>query len=196
MNKDQMVFALNKNEKIIIDLSYSIEEILPFDPICISFSFEATVKLAKGHILPTLREFKNVLKKAMDEQSTWPDKINEDIGCIWNKVLKDDIPDENIVLLQGETVKYWSGQRYIAWSTTGNMKPHTTTWIYNNPEGNIIFHITPVLKNILTASKKKYDIFMQSYKPFLMRTIPKNVAQEWLNQIDDALKIVESKLKK
>ena len=149
-----MIFTLNKNEKIIIDLSYSIEEILPFDPISIRFSSEATVKLAKNHILPTLREFKIVLKKAIDKESTWPDKINEDIGCIWNKVLKDDIPDENIVLLQGETVKYWSGQRYIAWSTTGNMKPHITTWIYNDPQGNIIFHITPVLKNILAASKK------------------------------------------
>ena len=104
-----MIFTLNKNEKIIIDLSYSIEEILPFDPISIRFSSEATVKLAKNHILPTLREFKIVLKKAIDKESTWPDKINEDIGCIWNKVLKDDIPDENIVLLQGETVKYWSG---------------------------------------------------------------------------------------
>lgn len=37
---------------------------------------------------------------------------------------------------------------------------------------------------------------MQSYKPFLIRIIPKNVAKKWLNQIDDALKIVESKLKK
>ena len=133
-----MIFTLNKNEKIIIDLSYSIEEILPFDPISIRFSSEATVKLAKNHILPTLREFKIVLKKAIDKESTWPDKINEDIGCIWNKVLKDDIPDENIVLLQGETVKYWSGNRYKLWSNS------VETWMYNDDHGNIILEITPV----------------------------------------------------
>ena len=64
----------------------------------------------------------------------------------------------DLVLILDKTESYWVGREYIVWSTTGNMKPHITTWIYNDPEGNIIFHITPVLKNIFTISKKKFDI--------------------------------------
>lgn len=192
MNTHQMILNLNENEKIIIDLSYSIEEILPFDMVFIKLFTANILQLAEDRALPFLRRFKDVLKNAFDEKSIFYINPNQDIGYIWNKELKDDVAD--LVLILDKTESYWVGREYMVWSTTGNMKPHITTWIYNDPEGNIIFHITPVLKNIFTISKKKFDIWMQSYKPFLIRTIPKNVAQEWLNQINDALKIVESKL--
>ena len=82
MNTHQMILNLNENEKIIIDLSYSIEEILPFDMVFIKLFTANILQLAEDRALPFLRRFKDVLKNAFDEKSIFPTNPNQDIGYI------------------------------------------------------------------------------------------------------------------
>jgi hypothetical protein len=87
------------------------------------------------------------------------------------------------------------------WSPTGNKEGICTTWLYNNDQGDIIMQITPSYRWHFFDPKEDenyitYEEFMQNYQPILFRTIPKEVAQEWLIQVEQlAAKIKDNEIK-
>ena len=75
------------------------------------------------------------------------------------------------------------------------MRPKLSKWLYNDAFGNIIFEITPEIIDISNLSKKRYDLWMQSYKPFFKCIMSQDTAQNWLYEITHVLKVLEKNLK-
>ena len=186
----QIIFPFNKNEKIIIELPEKLDQLFFCDDILINFSsYQETVSLTKDCLLSSLRDFKNKLELSLHGNLLLHNSITEDIGYIWNKVLRGET--ENIVF---NTKNIWVGKKHKIWESPSNMRPKLAKWIYNDANGKIIFHITPELVNITSISKKKYIEWIQTYQPFFKSVISQNIAQAWLDTTQKALEVMEKNL--
>ena len=95
----------------------------------------------------------------------------------------------------------WKGNQSNIWSPVvrdGNLQ----TWIYNDKDGAIIFEITPLYPYHFCGAEEEdfippknyilYQEWMKGYKPYLIRTIPEDVARQWFEQT----KVIVRQIKK
>ena len=86
---------------------------------------------------------------------------------------------------------HWVGYRSLLWSH------EVATWLYNDENGSIILEITPIFPgDFYDEDKTSYNQWIQNYKPYLLRKLSKEVAQQWLDQADCLLKKIEENIKK
>jgi len=192
-NITELFFVLNKNERIIIQLPVSIDIISACDDVIIKFIHnDNNIMLANDCFLHVLRQFKNMLQSALDNKLSLHSSITKDIGYLWNNVLKGN--KSSLTFIKNENQDVWIGEQYLLWSTSSKANPNVSTWLYNDVDGSIIFHITPNLKDIFTISQKEFDTLMQSYASLLITTIPQDIASTWLKQTEKILKTIEKTL--
>src|SRR5439155_26455584 len=115
--------------------------------------------------------------------------ITEDIGYMWNRALHGDSGLEYHDI-------FWVGLRNLVWQSPGNIQPNYATWLYNDAAGNIILEITETYfwhhsEPTMGINYISYEEFMQDYKPFIVRTIPRKTAQNWLHQAESVLGILK-----
>lgn len=121
-----------------------------------------------------------------------------------NHILAPRIANKDIGYLHNKStwlsfIRYMERVRrlhpFLVLSALGDDFPYLETWLYNDKAGNIILHITEFCRHEVGVSRKDYKIvhdqFMKNYKPLVVRTVPREVAKEWLFQLERLLKITE-----
>ncbi len=122
---------------------------------------------------------KTILTKTLHNQFLLHPSINKDIGYLYNEDLRFK---PGLVYKQLNENECWVGDRHLLWGYEYVM------WIYNNADGDIILHFTPVYPGNWTdegddeeAEAQVYEAWMATtYKPLWTITLPKETAQLWL----------------
>lgn len=187
------IFNLNKNQKIILDSDFPIEEVLPFDEVIIKFSYEYSFILTEDCFEYLMNSFKGALNKSLKNQLQLPSFIDEDIGLLWNKELNNTKEWSMSIKDQHIFNNTESLGEYILFSTPGNTDPSLATWIYNNKNGDIVLEITPQYTGHFDDPKDgenfiTYDEFIKNYKPLFITIISPSTAKKWIQQINALLK--------
>lgn len=193
INKDDLIFSFNKDEKIILDTEFPIEEVLPFDKVIIKFSNDYLFNLTDDCFEYIMNSLKGALTKSLKNHLQLPFFIDEDIGLLWNKELNNtkewSMSSQDQQMLNDDE----SLGEYILFSTPESADPSLATWIYNNKNGEIVFEITPQYKWHFDDPKDgenfiTYDEFINNYKPFFVTIISPSIAKKWIQQINALLK--------
>ncbi|MFA6066403.1 MAG: hypothetical protein WC707_04465 [Candidatus Babeliaceae bacterium] len=196
--KNNIFFELNNNEKLVIELQDPLDMVFPCDDIWIKYLGKNSLTLSYDCLFYSLNQFTGMLLSATNNSLPLHPSINKDIGYLWNQELHGEpelLQEEH----QGQL--FWVGERYNLWSTPGDIRPKVTTWLYNDKNGDIIFEITPNYfwhfdEPTPDEDYITYEEFMKNYEPYVIRTIPHEVAQTWLEQASKLLEQVENNSKK
>jgi hypothetical protein len=194
MNINKIVFKLNEQEKIIIELEESFENI----DCCYRehMNFYRDDKILCHFSLDTIRYYlatlQILLKSALANKLQLHESITLDVGFLDN----EDCQEKKNLVYDGV---HWVGRKYAFIAGYLNEKSWFSSWIYNDISGNIIFELTPKYRWYFYVKKEAkkykdyipYEEWIKNYKPLLIRTIPKDVAEQWLHQAQEILKNIE-----
>jgi len=184
-------FQLNNSEKIVMSCEENLDQI----NCCTEGSLTLIEKnneilLSNDTIHESIFVLHGQLQKALNSDLILHRSITSDIGCLYNEELQDK---PGLVYEKFDERDHWVGYNFLLWSS--NM----ATWLYNDYVGNIILEITPVFPgNFISFAEDKisYGRWLQNYKPYLIRKLPKEVAQQWLYQADHLLKKIEENVER
>lgn len=123
--------------------------------------------------------------------------INKDIGYLYNEDLQNK-PGLVYTREEGEEYDLWVGYRYRLWGA------ECQSWIYNDEEGEVIFELTPLFSGPFALGDKmqnktqltKYEKWLKSYQPILIRIIAKHIVHQLLVQVTGILDVINANVKK
>lgn len=185
-------FKLNAVDNISLDIDVELEKLLCCDMGLFFFESDSyKLLISRDSIRMVMATLKGLLNLTIKHELKLDHSINKNIGYLWNEELSED----NSALVHDEE-ECWIGEDYLWVSARSNDNLKTATWLYNSDEGEIILEITPVYKWHFDDPETgeayiTYEEFMLNYKPILFRTISKAVAQEWVDQAQNLLNIIE-----
>lgn len=200
MKQYKITFTLNPAEKIIMISQDPFEKLRCCYDILILYvqNNQQKFELYNDDILNGMRILKNLLQEALNRILQLHVSINLDIGflyneyCdyIWNKDLKRN---NKFAYVKVENQEQWVGMRYHLW------EKDYISWIYNDKDGSIIFEATPLYPYFSCEPEDgqnyiPYDQWIQNYKPYLTRKIPKKVAQQWYKQAHNIIVQIEENI--
>lgn len=192
MNDFNIVFKINNAEDIIIELNEALENVhccYNADTFYINNLYKTSI--ASDFIRYSLEILKGLLAKALKNKLKLHRSITNDIGYLYNEELQDK--PGLFYKTSKEGRKFWVGESYSLWNSS------LDSWIYNDERGNIIFEITPKYPWNYVEPKENehyipYEEWIKSYKPFLIRKIPIEVARQWLDQATSVLNKIEENM--
>ena len=194
MKKHEIIFTLSDTEQIIIKLEKNLEDINCCDESSIQLIMDKhTYLLSHDSISEQMYSLSHLLTEALANRLQLHESITKDIGYLYNEDLhwtfNEELSKRPPHLVHVQENNWWVGDKHNLWCH------EYQSWIYNDAQNNIIFELTPLYPGLFDTEEKKYPVpfkeWMQNYKPFLMRTIPREVAQKWLEQANSILKTIE-----
>lgn len=201
MYTHEAVFALNEQEKLIVkgehhqDLDcYGCESNLVFS------APHANYKLGRMVTRHDMSSFRDLLKQAIEGTLLLDASIKQDIGYLWNAeryhFYRNDlepVPGFVYEKTQDNSEPQWVGNKYswMIYSWLISSACSFGMWLYNDPDTSIVFEIAPlypwidydVKKNGIPEGFVSWDDWTKDYKPTVLRKIPRDVAQRWLEQV-------------
>lgn len=180
-----ITFELSTRELIVVELPVSLADMHPCDDVTIKLCTEDNeFILAKDCLLFLMRELQQGVQAVLAGTSQLHPSIKDDIGYLWNKYLHGD---EALECFEKEGQSFWVGELFSLWSIRGS-----TTWLYNDANGAIVFEVTPTYKWHFdpagpNESYTTYDEFMKNYKPEFIRVIPRDIAHQWAEQLHEVM---------
>jgi hypothetical protein len=197
MSKFELEFHLRDTEKIVIKLKENLGEVhCCYEALIVFLGDNIVSELSCESIRHNIGCLSYLLCKSLNKELTLHSSITLDIGLLWNKVLQHQ--RSGLFYINADQRKMWVGCQYILWETRGSMKS-LTTWLYNDHDGSIIFEITPNYPWEFEGAEQDsnfipYEEWIKSYKPFLIRKIPIEVARQWLDQATSVLNKIEENM--
>ena len=201
MNKHNIIFKLNNEENIVIELENPIEELdcCSEAPI-IFFHGSKKVILSTDSVRNNMIILSNLLTKALSNKLQLHESIIEDIGYLYNQYSdylwnKKSKVQDNFGYSKLDGRDTWVGNNYSLWDSD------LASWIYNDTDASIVFEVTPVYPEDFFCTKRKpqkvsYQEWIKGYAPYLIKKIPHNVAQQWLAQANDILKQIDENVER
>jgi hypothetical protein len=180
----------------------------PYDQIdccsdaCIIFCYDKyKIKVASDTIKYNISGLEYLLTKALNKKLKLHKSITKDIGYLYNQNLravytKKTKTHSELTYKKVENIDVWAGEDYQLFCYD------PATWLYNDNGDNIILEMTPVYPwhfyELDDAQQQKnyipYEEWIKNYKPLLIRTIPKDVVEQWLHQAQEILKKIEENI--
>ena len=199
MNKNILNFNLNEKSRFAFVFEQPFEELTLCSDVRVDLLNTKTYHLSNDCLQHNLAILIYFLKHGLDNKLQLHSSIRQDLGYLWNEKLADSSEVElYYATLEGR--KYWVGKDYILFDTPDSFKESLTTWMYNDASGEIVIEITPSYRwhfddpDPNDSSYITYDEFMKDYKPILLLKIPKHIAEAWLKQAQDLLRIVQTNI--
>lgn len=197
MTKYEIVFAIDNTIKIVIPLKDPVERLGPLYQEKILFFFNKTKKilLSKTTIYHDLLYLADLLKKGLNNELYLHSSITKDIGYFYNEhhyhganFPVTPLPNGNID---------WIGYLYHLWQSNA----HIDSWIYNKPDGSIILEVTPLYPYMFCEPEEEpdyipYEEWIKTYEPYFITTLSRETAQQWLDQAERIIKIIEDNQKR
>jgi hypothetical protein len=198
MNFYKITFDIDNTTKIVVDSDGPLL-VMCWDCAAVFTLFYKDHKptlLTDGYTYFDIRDLRDKLVKALNNELQLHPSITSDIGYLYNGKDYNDIG----FVKEGESegVQYWVGNKYQIWHNYGP-KIDYRAWMYNDKEGDIIFEVTPHYPYFLYEYKKMRRYFpfkkwMARYKPYLKTIISREKAQEWLSQAEHFVKAVDDNI--
>lgn len=185
LNNSTLTFQFNEYEKIVIKIDKYPEDV----PYCFYEAhfymineYNQEILLSYDSLPSHLEAFIIALNQALQNQRQIDSCFVQNIGYYWNESING--PD----LEHPFNENYSILKKYSPWGA------HTSTWIYNDEQGNIIFEITPYYPHA-HSDKYSYQDFLQwlkNYKSLFKMIIPRNIAHQWLIQATEILAEIDA----
>ena len=188
---NEIVFTLDHDNRIVVQLEHSLNDIhCCYRAPIIFLSNDVSYRICQRSIQDSLETFVEKLTKALNSQLKLHESITMDIGYLCNESGQEK-----------SSVTYTEDGLWVGWDNKlwASGKPNLDTWLYNNKNGEIILEITPSYKwhnpdLDRGADYIPYEEWIKSYKPLLIRTIPTDVAKQWLEQADEIVKKIDENI--
>ncbi len=194
-----ITFPVDKHTKIIIPLQDPIEWLGPmYEEHILLFSNNHKVFLSKSTIYHDMIDLVDLLKQALSNNLQLDRSIEQNIGYLVHQYHLD----ETKVLQHSFPNRWygWIGYKYKLWEGIEN-NTRLMSWIYNAPDGSIIFEVTPFYPYMYCELEDEpdyipYEEWIKTYKPYFIATLSKETALQWLEQAERIIKIVEDNQKR
>jgi len=186
MKNNEVIFSINDMERIVISLEDDLQNIdcCYEQPILLNEGFSEIV-LANIPIYYAMQKFSASLQQALDIELVFHKSIIRDIGYLYNEYsFNKSLEDKSIfVEIVANKKTFWVGYKYYIWSSCLKNSSFAT-WMYNNRDGFIIFEVTPlyVVYDEEESNYIAYEDWIKNYKPYLIRTLSRETAQQWLEK--------------
>lgn len=200
MKNETIIFSLNESEGLELILKQPLATLDCCGKTQILF-FQGNNRILIGNdtLLYLLNSIIGILEEALADNLYLHESINHNIGYLYNRycdALWNEKPEikQFVYQYQGNS-KMWVGNEYHLWSATG-----VGSWIFNNNNGDIIFELAPLYPYKYHDPEKTntilFESWIQDYEPYLIRTIPIPVAEQWLEQAQKILNIIIENIKR
>jgi hypothetical protein len=202
MNTYKNFFSLNDTEKIIISFKDPLEYIgwNYSEPILFLYNKKLII-LADGPTYFNVRDFRDQLDNVLRNRLPLQKSITKNIGFLYNQYIQNYnlyYKNRTFFVSTGNRRARWSGYQNYVWEASQNEQKYTT-WLYNDPNGQILLTITPtypyshITKRHIYIPYKKWIL---KYKPYYTAIISKETAQQWYNQADMIVKAIDENVKR
>ena len=195
MTKYEITFPINNITKIIIPLKDPVEWLGPIYQKHILFLHDKEkIILSKDAIYHDMLDLANLLKKALNQELFLHTYITKEIGYLHNQYIYDNI-NIPICTFSSDNNSDWIGYKYHLWSARNDLVS-IDSWIYNAPDESIIFEVTPIYPYMYCEPEEEpdyipYEEWIKTYKPYFITTLSREIAEQWLEQAEYIIKIVE-----
>jgi hypothetical protein len=199
MNKFFLNFILNASEKIVIGLEDALNDVdYCYRTDIVLLEQNQKILLSTDTLHYDMERFSTFLQKALNNQLQLHESITQDIGYLCNEYYQKK--DGFVIHNFNDGGPDWIGYQYHLWEASRN-NTRIMTWLYNNTDGAIIFEVTPCYPYFFCEPEEEpnyipYDEWIKTYKPYLIKKIPKKIAQEWLDQAKLIVKTIEKNVEK
>jgi hypothetical protein len=196
MTKYEIIFPIDDTFKIIIPLKDPVEWLGPiYQEKILLLSKTKKIILSQTTIYHDLLYLSDLLKKTLNHKLFLHSSISQDIGYFYNEHHYHDTKLPVTVLPNGSV--NWVGYVYHLWESLS----HFNSWIYNAPDGSIVFEVTPFYPYMYCEPEEEpdyipYEEWIKTYKPYFITTLSKETALQWLEQAERIIKIVEDNQKR
>lgn len=185
-----LTFVLTPDTKITINAAEPITMIgCCYDDEVIFENNNKKIDLGSQTVRDDIATLNGPLRKALNNALHLDETITDILGYLFNQytyqLSTDDV--EEYVFFK-EVDNFWVGDRHQIWTSL------YSTWLYNNESGAIVFEIAPVFPGFFTGKDLDVDAYhewMKSFKLYYQTIIPRAIAQKWLEQTDELLKIID-----
>lgn len=188
MEKQNFLFLLNEADSLTMELHIPLDKVdCCYEESIVFIYNKKKIILCHQAVKDSMYALSIVLKKALEKDLFLHNSIKYDIGysyneysyylCAGNSIIKDTFFCEML-----ENSSIWVGMRYYLWA--GN---DLVSWLYNDHEGAIIFEVTPFYPYMYPGAEEElnyisYEKWIKNYKPYFIRTISRETAEEWLEK--------------
>lgn len=202
MNQYSITFPIKNTLSIVIDLEEPIENVhcCYHAPIVLLDNNQKTI-LSDTVVQDNVHSLQNLLMKVLNSSLKLHKSITKDIGYLeneyydlhFNNMLKDNL---DLFYKQLNGGDFWIGEDYKLWGCDSS-----SSWLYNDEQGNIIFEVTSVYPGRFGDSEKQnyaisYEKWLKNYMPQLITAIDRNIAQQWLEKVNHLSKQIEKNIKR
>jgi hypothetical protein len=194
-----IIFSINKNDglKIFYDKNAHFCY-YPHTALTIKYvSNRASFIIGLVDIDEFVHKIRLFISQLLQGNKQLDESFNNNIGYIGNyynaSVFDNKHYIDNMIFKNDffESIPYWIGENHTLCGYR-----HRQTWLYNDDFGNIILEVTPSYYSLNKRRQNKisFEKWMKKYKPILKRTISKEIAQQWLLQMEDLLAIINQNI--
>ncbi len=193
-NTHYITFNIDKNSRIIIPLQDPIEWLgAIYEENILFYHKKQKLFLSKQTIYHDMLNLAELLNKALNNELFLDKSINQDIGYL---VHEYHIDENKVALCDFDSgIRSWVGYKYKLWEAT-NKNLCFMSWIYNSPDGSIIFEITPFYPYMYCEPEEEpnyipYEEWIKTYKPYFITTLSRETAEQWIEQAEQIIRMVE-----
>jgi len=192
MNLYEITFQLNESEKIVIKFGEQAVMMNCCHEVPIFFVGESErLQIDCDSIRSCTQHLQSLLMKALNNELQLHKSVQNNIGYLYTQY-KFYWYDSSILETMGfvfednKGKKRWVGKGYLLFAHD------VAVWIYNDSKEDIVLEFTPWYtgNNFDEEGETdftQYDAFLKEYKSLFTRIIPRDVAQQWLDQANQIL---------
>jgi hypothetical protein len=192
-NTHCITFWIDHKNKIVIPLQDPINTLEPiYEETIVLYHSNHEIIISDRTIYHDMSDLAAILKKALQKDLLPHPSITEDIGYLYNHYHYHNDNDNFTMHAFPTGVIEWIGYLYHMWESSLNFD----SWIYNSPDGSIIFEITPFYPYMYCEPEEEenyipFEEWIKTYKPYFITTLSQETALQWLAQAERIIKIVE-----
>ena len=192
MSAHATTFQLSEAEKIVIGLDDQSEMMHCCYEAPVFFVGESErLQIDCDSVRSCMEHLQYLLMKALNNELQLHESIQNNLGYLYTQY-KFYWYDSSILETMGfvfednKGKKRWVGKGLLLFAHD------VAVWIYNDSKKDIVLEFTPWYKGNRFDEEGEtdftnYDAFLKNYKPLFTRVIPRDVAQQWLDQANKIL---------
>lgn len=198
-NHFEIIFPLHDVERLKLVLAQELEHVICCERGAIVFEGSNFVyKFSISEVQAHMEDFGIQLKEALNNKLQLHESMTQDIGYLWNEAYRDK---PGLVYEKSEEVPIWVGDKYRIWCAGKEGEPCFSLWMYNAADASIILEITPDYPWDFEGAEENsgyvsYDEWIKTYEPLVIRTIPKDIARQWLEQAEGIVRQIQENIER
>jgi hypothetical protein len=190
MHRNEILFSLTQTESMVLVLEESLTEVHCCYEAPVFFrGKEGEFLLSDDTVRHHMYKLVSLLTKSLSNGLLCHKSLHLNIGSLFTRYrfysFDQDMAEKQGLIFDEEDE--WVGTKHLLFAYD------IAVWIYNDQQSAIILEFTPWYKGNYfdfegETDFTQYEQFLKDYKPLFTRTLPRDVAQQWLDQANSILK--------